>query len=247
MEDKQNTQSGGRRFFLEGAKDLLPMIPGVLPFGLITGANSVSLGLSPEMTIAATVLFFAGSAQLAAYQLIQENALPAVILFTTLMVNIRFVIYSAAFAPLLHSLKLRHKWSLAYLLSDQAFGLCASRFSPDDHGREKLFYYTGAAVAMWASWVAFVIMGMLVGEKIPSSWSLEFAIPLAFLAMLVSIVRDRISLITAISSAVIATSFIHLPYNLGFISAIIGGVAAGCIFSAFVSRGSLKRREGQDG
>ncbi|PSJ47435.1 branched-chain amino acid permease [Zobellella endophytica] len=247
MVDKQNIQPGGKRFVLEGVKDLLPMIPGVLPFGLITGANSASLGLSPEMTIGATLLFFAGSAQLAAYQLIQDNALPVVILFTTLMVNIRFVIYSAAFAPLLHTMKIRHKWPLAYLLSDQAYGLCASKFAPDDHGREKLFYYIGAAVAMWASWVACVIMGMLVGEKIPSSWSLEFAIPLAFLAMLVSIIRDRVSLITAVSSAVIASCFVHLPYNMGFISAIIGGVIAGFFFSSFFSLVRLKNQEGRDG
>lgn len=212
------------------------MIPGVLPFGLITGANSANLGLSPEMTIGATLLFFAGSAQLAAYQLIQENALPAVILFTTLMVNIRFAIYSAAFAPLLHSMKTRHKWPLAYLLSDQAYGLCAAKFNADDQGREKLFYYTGAALAMWVSWVACVILGMLVGEKIPSSWSLEFAIPLAFLAMLVSIIRDRVSLITAVTSAVLASCFVSLPYNLGFMSAIIGGVVVGLLFSAVVDR-----------
>ena len=247
MVDKQNTQPGGLRFLLEGVKDLLPMIPGVLPFGLITGANSASLGLSPEMTIGATLLFFAGSAQLAAYQLIQENALPVVILVTTLMINIRFVIYSAAFAPLLHSMKIRHKWPLAYLLSDQAYGLCVSKFAPNDHGREKLFYYIGAAVAMWASWVAFVIMGMFIGEKIPSSWSLEFAIPLAFLAMLVSIIRDRVSLMTAVFSAVIASCLAYLPYNLGFILAIVGGVAAGFFFSPLVARGNLKNQEGKDG
>lgn len=223
------------------------MIPGVLPFGLITGANSASLGFSPEMTIGATLLFFAGSAQLAAYQLIQDNTLPAVILVTTLMVNIRFFIYSAAFAPLLHSMKIRHKWPLAYLLSDQAYGLCVSKFAPDDHGREKLFYYIGAAVAMWASWVAFVIMGMLVGEKIPSSWSLEFAIPLAFLAMLVSVIRDRVSLMTAVSSGVIATSLVHLPYNLGFISAIIGGVVAGFFFSSLFSRVPSRNQDRKDG
>ncbi|NHI01711.1 AzlC family ABC transporter permease [Oceanimonas sp. MB9] len=218
---------GNRFYFFAGIKELLPMVPGVLPFGLIAGANGTSLGFSPELTLGMTLLFFAGSAQLAAYQLIQDQALPAIIVFTALMVNIRFLIYSAAFAPLLHDMKTRHKWPLAYLLSDQAYGLCASRFSPQDNGREKLYYYIGAALALWVSWVGSVGLGLLVGEQIPAEWSLEFAIPLAFLAMLVANIRDRAALITAICSAMLAIGLSRLPYNLGFIAAIIGGTALG--------------------
>jgi predicted branched-subunit amino acid permease len=71
-----------------------------------------------------TVLFFAGSAQLAAYTLIQDNAPFFIILLTTVVVNLRFAIYSATFAPLLAPLKKRYRMPLAYLLSDQAYGLC---------------------------------------------------------------------------------------------------------------------------
>ena len=71
-----------RQQFWQGAKDLLPLASGVIPFGLITGANGVSLGMSPEMIIGMTVLFYAGSAQLAAYQLIQENAAFVIIVLT---------------------------------------------------------------------------------------------------------------------------------------------------------------------
>ncbi|OIN09176.1 AzlC family ABC transporter permease [Oceanisphaera psychrotolerans] len=227
---------GNRHFFIEGIKELLPMVPGVLPFGLIAGANGTSLGFTPEMTLGMTLLFFAGSAQLAAYQLIQDQALPAIVVFTALMVNIRFFIYSAAFAPLLHDMKTRHKWPLAYLLSDQAYGLCASRFSPQDNGHEKLYYYIGAALALWVSWVASVGLGLLVGEQIPAEWSLEFAIPLAFLAMLVANIRDKASLITAFCSALLAISLSWLPYNLGFITAIIGGTTLGLMASTFFFR-----------
>lgn len=234
--DNHHMQVSNKRAFFEGVKDLLPMVPGVLPFGLIAGANGNSLGFDPEMTIGMTLLFFAGSAQLAAYQLIQDQALPAVIIFTALMVNIRFFIYSASFAPLLHSLKRRHKWPLAYLISDQAYGLCALRFTSSENGSEKLYYYTGSAMALWVSWVGSVVLGMQIGGKIPAEWSLEFAIPLAFLAMLVSSINDKPSLITAIFSAMVATSLIQLPYNLGFISAIIGGTAIGLIASSFITR-----------
>lgn len=234
MASTSSDRPDNRFYFLTGVKELLPMVPGVLPFGLIAGANGTSLGFSPEMTLGMTLLFFAGSAQLAAYQLIQDQALPAIIVFTALMVNIRFLIYSAAFAPLLHDLKTRHKWPLVYLLSDQAYGLCASRFSPQDNGREKLYYYIGAAFALWVSWVGSVGLGLLVGEQIPAEWSLEFAIPLAFLAMLVANIRDKTALFTAACSAMLAITLSSLPYNLGFIAAIIGGTALGLLASTLL-------------
>ncbi|EXJ12493.1 AzlC family ABC transporter permease [Nitrincola nitratireducens] len=232
---KINPMNGSYKvYFFSGVRDLLPMIPGIIPFGLITGAYSSNLGFSFDMTLFATLLFFAGSAQIIAYQLIQDGALPIVIFFTAMMVNIRFMIYSAAFAPVFYTLKNYQKWILAYLLSDQAYGLCASRFLASDHGRDKLFYYSGAAISMWFVWIVCVLIGLRVGERIPSEWSLEFAIPLAFLAMLVSVLRDFITFMTAIMSAFIAIILSQLPYNLGFLIAIVGSVVFGVKIESFI-------------
>ena len=178
-----------RKQFWFGMRDLLPLVYGVLPFGLIAGATGVSLGMSPEMVMGMTVLFFAGSAQLAAYSLIQDNASFVIILLTAVVVNLRFAIYSATFASLLGPLKKRYRLSLAYMLSDQVYGLCSMPEQIQKSTPEWIWYPTGVSIAMLVSWMISVILGVALGAGIRSHWSLEFTIPLAFLAMLVSTIR----------------------------------------------------------
>lgn len=48
--------------FFEGVRALLPMVPGVIPFGLVTGVMAVEQGFSPGATLGMTLLFSAGSA-----------------------------------------------------------------------------------------------------------------------------------------------------------------------------------------
>lgn len=230
--------------FWEGVRNLLPMVSGVLPFGLIAGANGVAMGFSPEMILGMTVLFFAGSAQLVAYQLIQDQVAPLVILLTTLLVNIRFAIYSAAFAPLLHPLPRRYRWPLAYLLSDQAYGLCATPTRREQSVATQIAFYTGVALSMWCCWTLSVMAGVVIGSRIPPEWSLEFAIPLAFLAMLVGTLSNQTMLLVALVSGGCSILFLSLPLNAGFIVAVIAGVLAGLcsssIFSEGLRRGNIK-------
>lgn len=236
--------SAYREAFWQGVRDLLPLVSGVLPFGLIAGANGVALGMSPETIMGMTVLFFAGSAQLAAYQLIQENAPFVIILVTSVVVNLRFAIYSATFAPLLAPMKRIKRWPLAYLLSDQVYGLCSVPAQQQRSDGERLWYLIGVATSMWLSWVLSVIAGIALGASIPSEWSLEFTIPLAFLAMLVSTITRPILLIVAIVSGLSAVLFQLLPYNSGFIVAVAAGVVAGLLLPKLAGR-QVRPQEGR--
>ena len=218
-----------RQQFWLGARDLLPLVSGVLPFGLIAGATGVSLGMTPEMVMGMTILFFAGSAQLAAYSLIQDNAPFIIILFTVIVVNLRFVIYSASFAPLLGPLKKRYRYPLTYMLSDQVYGLCFMPEQQQKRPNERVWYLSGVAITRLLSWVFSVMLGVALGASIPAHWSLEFTIPLAFLAMLVTTITNRLLFAVAFVAASCAIAFQLLPYNVGFIFAVIGGVCFGLL------------------
>jgi len=226
-----------RKQFWLGVRDLMPLVSGVLPFGLIAGATGVSLGMSPEMIMGMTVLFFAGSAQLAAYSLIQDNAPFVIILITAVVVNLRFAIYSATFAPLLGPLKKRYRFTMAYMLTDQAYGLCSMPEQMQKTDSERLWYYAGVAIAMSLSWLISVILGIALGAGIPPSWSLEFTIPLAFLAMLVTTISSRLLFMVALISGSCAVLFQLLPYNLGFIVAVVAGVVGGLLLPRLLLKG----------
>lgn len=226
-----------RQQFWLGVRDLLPLVSGVLPFGLIAGATGISMGMTPEMVMGMTALFFAGSAQLAAYSLIQDNAPFIIILFTVVVINLRFVIYSASFAPLLGPLKKRHRLPLTYLLSDQVYGLCAMPEQQAKSKSERVWYMTGVAISMAVSWIFSVALGVVLGASIPAHWSLEFTIPLAFLAMLVTSINNRLLFMVALASGSCAMAFQLFPYNTGFIAAVVAGVCAGLFIPKLFEKG----------
>jgi predicted branched-subunit amino acid permease len=217
----------GRDAFGRGVRALLPLTPGVIPFGLVTGIMAIKLGLSPATAMGMTLLFYSGSAQMVALQLLGTGVMPLAIVATALVINLRFIMYSASLAPHLHNLPRRQQWPLAYLLSDQAYALCSLGYASGAYGRFGHHYYAGSAFAMWLCWQLSVLAGICLGTGIPESWSLSFAIPLSFLALLVPGLRSRAALGAAIVGGAIAVWAVNLPYNLGLITACIGGVAAG--------------------
>jgi predicted branched-subunit amino acid permease len=215
--------------FLQGLRALLPLTPGVIPFGLVTGVMAVELGLSPATAMGMTLLFYSGSAQMVALQLLHNGVLPVAIVATALIINLRFIMYSASLAPHFHGLPRRWTWPLCYLLSDQAYALCTLKFDSGELGRYAHHYYAGTAFGMWLAWQLSVLAGVYLGASIPESWSLSFAIPLSFLALLVPGIRDRATLGAAVVGGVIAVLAVDMPYNLGLVSAAVGGIVAGLV------------------
>lgn len=230
----------GREAFLQGTRALLPLTPGVIPFGLVTGVMAIKMGMSPGMAIGMTLLFYSGSAQMVALQLIHNGVLPLAIVVTALIINLRFIMYSASLAPHQHGLPRRWKWPLSYMLSDQSYALCTLKLGSGELGRFAHHYYAGTAVAMWLAWNLSVIAGIYLGASIPQGWSLGFAIPLSFLALLVPGIRSLPSLGAALVGGVLAVLAVDLPYNLGLVTASIGGISAGLLIE------SLRRKAGSN-
>jgi predicted branched-subunit amino acid permease len=185
------------------------------------------MGLSPADAIGMTLLFYSGSAQMVVMQLMQSGALPVTMVVTALVINLRFLMYSASLAPHLSHLPRRHKWPMAYLLSDQSFALCSLKMSSGELGRFAFHYYAGTAITMWFGWNLSVLAGMYLGAGIPEDWSLGFAIPLSFLALLIPSIRNRATLGAALTGGVLAVLAVGLPYNLGLLAGALGGIIAG--------------------
>lgn len=216
-----------KQAFLCGVRALLPLVPGVIPFGLVTGITATEQGFTPLETLLMTLLMFAGSAQLVALQLLREEVLPLVILFTVLVVNLRFMMYSASIAPHIHALPRRWKAPLAYMLSDQAYALSILRFATAEPDERNLLFFAGSAIAMWLSWNLAVILGLLLGTGLPATWALDFAIPLAFMAILIPSIRNSAHLSAACVGGLVAVLGVELPYNLGLLLAALAGICTG--------------------
>jgi predicted branched-subunit amino acid permease len=118
---------------------------------------------------------------------------------------------------------------LPYLLTDQAFVVSISRFDELTEARAKRWYYMGAAITLWVAWQISTAAGVILGAQIPETWSLGFAIPLVFLALLMPAITNRSTLIAALVGGLVAVVAISMPYGLGLIVGALAGVVAGVI------------------
>ena len=89
---------------MAGARAEIPILFGAAPFGLIYGVLARGAGLPPLPAMAMSSVVFAGSAQFIGAGLIGAGAPGAVVVLTTLIVNLRHMLYSASLAPYLRRL-----------------------------------------------------------------------------------------------------------------------------------------------
>lgn len=220
----QNTAS---QQFLRGVQDELPILVGVVPFGMIYGILALSAGLSPFDAQAMSAVIFAGSSQFMTVQLIREAAPWLVLLVTGFIINLRHALYSATIAPYIRHLSWRWKTLLAYLLTDEAFAVASLNYQREGVTRFGHWYFLGAGLALWASWQASTAVGIFLGAQVPESWGLDFTLPLTFIALVVPALKEKAGVVTAITASLAALLFFGLPYKLGLIAAVALAIAAG--------------------
>ena len=216
------------RNFIDGARDSLPILLGVVPFALICSVAAVGVGLTPVEAIGMSFIVFAGASQLAVLQLMGQGAVWLVMVLTAWVINLRFTMYSATLAPYLQKEPLYRKAPFAYILSDQAFGVSMSHFA-NEIPTNPAWYYYGVAAAIWLTWNISSIAGALLGTLVPESWGLDFAFPLSFMALMFAALRDRPTVLAALVGGTSAILVRGLPYNLGLILAALLGIGAGLL------------------
>jgi len=215
------------KHFWAGVRSEIPLLIGVFPFGMIYGALAINAGLPTSAAQMMSSLVFAGSAQFITTELVRESAPGFVILLTIAVVNLRHMLYSASLAPYLASLSTRWKALLAYLLTDEAYAPTVIHYEKEGLTPFGHFFLLGAGLTLWINWQLSTALGIFLGAAIPESWSLDFALPLTFIAMVVPVLKDRPAIAAAVSAGVVALFAHTLPYQLGLIVAALVGIIVG--------------------
>lgn len=213
--------------FLSGIRNVLPILVGVAPFGMIYGVLAVSAGLPDVQAQAMSALLFAGSSQFLAVQLIATRTPYLVIILTVLVINLRHALYSASLAPLVRSLSPWWKILIAYLLTDEAYAIAIIHYQQPGARLRRHLYYLGAALSLWLTWQLSTAVGIFLGAQVPASWSLDFTLALTFIALVVPNVHDRPAALAALSAGAVAVAAYSLPYKLGLILAALVGIGVG--------------------
>ena len=217
-----------RREFFDGVKAELPILLGVLPFGMIYGVLALEAGLRIVEAQGMSSVVFAGSSQFVIAQLISVMTPGLVIILTASLINLRHALYSASLAPYLRHLRPGWQWLLAYLLTDEAYAVAISHYQDESKPlKYKHWYFLGAGLALWTTWQLSTAAGIILGDQIPSSWSLDFTLALTFIALVVPALKKRADLAAALTGGVTAVLLHKLDYQLGLVVGALLGIAVG--------------------
>ena len=208
---------------------MLPACIGLIPFGLVCGVGAAAAGIDFAGALGMSLVIFSGAAQILAVQLYADGAPFAVIVLTCFVAGLRFLMYSAAIAPYFRPLPQRWQNGLAFLLTDQAFAASIRRFAATHEPRGGALHFLGGGGALWIMWQLTNVTGYLVGNVIPAAWSLEFAVPLCFIALVAPALRDVPAIVAAATAGVFVLALAGLPMKLNLIVAGVIGIAAGTL------------------
>ncbi|TLM77935.1 MAG: branched-chain amino acid ABC transporter permease, partial [Actinobacteria bacterium] len=179
-----------RSSFLAGCRDLLPLVPAGIAFGLVVGVAIAQAGLGAVESVGMSGLVYGASAQLAATVLWRDGAPLFVVVATVLVINARFFIYGASLAPVLGPSRWWHGLVYGYFLRDGIYAATMTRAVPDP-AIDPLPYFLGGALVDWGVWIVATVAGTLGASLLPASWSLDFIVPLVFIALLAGAATTR--------------------------------------------------------
>jgi len=208
--------------FSKGLVDVLPLIVGLIPFGLLVGAIGVQNGLEPLEVSLMSLIVFAGAAQFIAIDM-WGHAAGLTIIATTLLVNLRHLLMGASARPHIVAMPRWLKWPFLYIMADENWATVMRRARTQ--GDLTPAYVAGASIPFYVVWQATCFAGTRIGNVIgdPALWGFDFVFTAVFVTLVFGFwhVDRRLSPIVASAAAALAAER-FLP---GSWYILIGGIA----------------------
>jgi predicted branched-subunit amino acid permease len=231
-----------RAAWREGLQTGMPALFGIGAWGLVLGVAMVKSGLTVTQACGMTLVAYAGSAQLASLPLIAAGAPVWVIFATALVVNLRFVIFSALLAPHFSYLPWPRRAFLGYISGDLTVALFLQRYPTVTPEPGKLSFLKGLMIPNWFAWQIGSFAGIFLGSAVPTEWQLGFAGTLAILCIMVPLIVNSAALCGVAVAAVVAVLANGLPFKLGLLLAVLVGMLV-----AMAAEEIMGRRKVQEG
>lgn len=220
--------------FRRGAREMFATSLGIGAWGLVTGVAMIDAGLGIPLSLAMTLLVFAGSSQLASLPLLATGAPLWVIWATAFCVNLRFLVFSAQWRPYFRHLPRAQRLTLGYFAGDMSYVMFMRRFPDPRPAPDQVPYFVGGAAMNWVCWQVPSIAGILLAERVPVGWGLGFAGILALLGLVYSLLVDRATWVAAGVAGAAAIAAFALPLRLNIVVAIAAAVAAGLLMERWL-------------
>ncbi|RWR09264.1 AzlC family ABC transporter permease [Siminovitchia fortis] len=184
-----------------GFIEALPLAIAIGAYGLSYGVLAKQANFSLTAAVAMSMLVFSGSVQLVTVAMLASGTTMPSVLFTSILLNLRNLLYGAALAEGLAPAKRKWRWLLSFGVSDEPFVLGSARFKK--YGPDPL-YFGAVAATFYSAWILSSYFGAFIGDKIdPLMFGLDLAFPVTFTALLIPSLKGKPVIATAVTAAVI--------------------------------------------
>ncbi|GAA5155795.1 hypothetical protein GCM10023340_42020 [Nocardioides marinquilinus] len=198
-----------------------------VPFGLVSGALSLSFGVvavqagfTPLQAIVTSMLVFAGSAQFAALSILAGGGSFVAALTAASLMHSRFLAMGIALAPSLKGGPARRALE-GQAVVDSSWALANRGDGTFD--RALMF---GTTVPQYVMWTVGTVVGALVGDLLgnPDRFGLDALFPTFFVGILLAELRDSRGRVAAVAGGAIALALV--PFTPAGVPVLVAASAA---------------------
>lgn len=231
-----------RSLLIQATKVTVPVFFGYIAIGIPFGLMLVDAGYPWWMAPLMSLTMYAGAGQYMAVGLFASGANLLSIAITTLVINIRHIVYGLS---LIGKFKNTGKWKpyLIFSLTDETYALLTSCALP--RGVNPGSYYGTIALLDHFYWILGSVIGSIAGMIIPISLKgVDFALTSLFVVLLIDQLKNTKNPIPAIiggGSSVVAL-FIFGSSNM-LIAALAFGIAFLTILRPLIEKQETKLQE----
>ena len=218
--------------FRMGLLKTLPIVIGVIPFGLAYGVLAVHAGLTIGETLLMSLVVFAGASQFMAAGMLQAGVGGPAIVFSTLLINLRHLVMGLSLSPYLSETKPRWQRMLAFGMADETYLVTITHYRHQGDSQGNRHFMLGSAALMYAVWAVASFSGALIGQAIadPLKWGLDFAMPATFITLLLPhVVSWRLFAVVVVAGGAATVSSLLIHGKWYIIIAVVVGITTGLL------------------
>ncbi|EFL86505.2 MAG: AzlC family ABC transporter permease [Desulfovibrio fairfieldensis] len=182
----------------EGLRRALPIVLGYVPVGFAFGVLAVKNNIPPSLAVAMAVLMFSGSGQFVFASLWGAGAGILSVIAAVFIVNLRYLLMSAAESPWLARLPRWQRFLLGLGLTDETFAVHITALQRGWKLSLTTLYLCNSTTHL--AWVIGCAVGAFCGELVNDvrPLGLDYALTAMFLALLVPQCVSRLHVLVAL-------------------------------------------------
>lgn len=199
----------------------MPLCLSYVPIGVACGILLHAAGMNFLLTFLVSVMVFSGGAQFILASLLMLDAPISSIFMTLFFLELRYALLGSSLSKYMQNESQRFVWLFSVSMNDENYAVNYLKFATDKNWTPK----DALLVEHYSllSWAGGNMVGGLIGSAVHIDLEIvDFALTALFLYMIVMQVRNHLSLLISLVSAVLAVIFLSLTKStLGIIIATL--------------------------